>query len=147
MRTFAPCKAFFFCPSVWGGIKRFEHFERGLYFSDNCAFEFVWWFCVQCFVFFRRAELKPSCILSLVVTVTFLHSQRWFIYICRTTFIFVFSQRTVMLTHAREHTCALKTFSELMIEGKQAYSRTLYYFDHFSVAQVIIVRVFSCFHF
>ena len=22
-------------PSVWGGIKRFEHFQRGLYFSDN----------------------------------------------------------------------------------------------------------------
>ena len=26
-------------PSVWGGIKRFEHFQRGEYFSDNCAFE------------------------------------------------------------------------------------------------------------
>ena len=22
-------------PSVWGGIKRFEHFQTGLYFSDN----------------------------------------------------------------------------------------------------------------
>ena len=22
-----------------GGIKRFEHFQRGLYFSDNCAFD------------------------------------------------------------------------------------------------------------
>ena len=22
-------------PSVWGGIKQFEHFQRGLYFSDN----------------------------------------------------------------------------------------------------------------
>ena len=26
-------------PSAWGGIKRFEHFQRGLSFSDNCAFD------------------------------------------------------------------------------------------------------------
>ena len=26
-------------PSVWGGIKRFEHFQRGLYFPDNRAFD------------------------------------------------------------------------------------------------------------
>ena len=65
VRMFAPCKGFFFVfvvvvfsslenyfgfrttnvrvktdhPSVWGGIKRFEHFQRGLYFSDNCAFD------------------------------------------------------------------------------------------------------------
>ena len=26
-------------PSVSGGIKRFEHFQRGLYFSDNCALD------------------------------------------------------------------------------------------------------------
>ena len=64
VRTFAPCKGSFFVfvvvfsslenyfgfrttnvrvktdhPSVWGGIKRFEHFQRGLYFSDNCAFD------------------------------------------------------------------------------------------------------------
>ena len=64
VRTFAPCKGFFFVfvvvfsslenyfgfrttnvrvktdhPSVWGGIKRFEHFQRGLYFSDNCVFD------------------------------------------------------------------------------------------------------------
>ena len=26
-------------PSVCGGIKRFEHFQRGLYFSDNSAFD------------------------------------------------------------------------------------------------------------
>ena len=58
VRTFASCKAFLFDmfaffgrlkitldseqpmlktdhPSVWGGIKQFEHFQRGLYFSDN----------------------------------------------------------------------------------------------------------------
>ena len=66
VRTFAPCKGFVFVfvvvvvfsslekyfgfrttnvrvktdhPSFWGGIKRFEHFQRGLYFSDNCAFD------------------------------------------------------------------------------------------------------------
>ena len=31
-------------PSVWGGIKSFQHFQRGQYFSD-CAFDlFVSWF-------------------------------------------------------------------------------------------------------
>ena len=93
---------------------------------------------------FRRAELKPPCILLLVVTVTFFMPR--FIYLCRTSFILVSSQRSVMLTHAGERTCTLKTFSE--IEGQQAYSRRKDYFDHFSVAQVIIVRVlFPFFHF
>ena len=36
-----------------------------------------------------------------------------FIYLCRTSFILVFSQRTSLLTHASEQTCALKTFAEL----------------------------------
>ena len=40
---------------------------------------------------------------------------------CRTGFIPVFSQRTILLTHASEQTCAFKTSSE--IEGQQAYSR------------------------
>ena len=31
--------------------------------------------CVQYFVFFRRAELKPTCFLLLVVTVSSLHAQ------------------------------------------------------------------------
>ena len=57
--------------SVWGGIKRFQHFQRGLYFSDtDCAFD-LWIDCVQFFAFFRRTELKPACILLLVVTVSF----------------------------------------------------------------------------
>ena len=60
VRTFAPCKAFYLTcllffrrlkitldseqqtltniPSVWGGIKGFEHFLRGEYFSD-CVFD------------------------------------------------------------------------------------------------------------
>ena len=32
---------------------------------ESCLF--VSWFCVQCFAFFRRAELRPACILLLVV--------------------------------------------------------------------------------
>ena len=36
---------------------------------------------------------------------------------CRTSFIPVFSQRTILLTHASEQTCAFKTSSE--IEGQQ----------------------------
>ena len=62
---------------------------------------------------------------------------------CRTSFIPVFSQRTILLTHASEQTCAFKTSSE--IEGQQAYSRRKEYFDPFSVAQVIIVRGFLFF--
>ena len=62
---------------------------------------------------------------------------------CRTSFIPVFSQRTILLTHSSEQTCALKTFSE--IDGQQAFSRRKEYFDPFSVAQVIIVRSFNFF--
>ena len=43
-------------PSVWGGIKGFEHFLRGEYFSDCASDEFMSWF--------RRVELIPACILS-----------------------------------------------------------------------------------
>ena len=48
------------------------------------------------------------------------------------------------LTHASEQPCALLTFKNFLgtLEGQQAYSRRKDYFDHFSVAQVIIVRVF-----
>ena len=45
--------------------------------------------------------------------------------------------------HETEQTFVLKIFSE--IEGKQAYLRRKDYFNHFSVSQVIIVRIF--FHF
>ena len=55
-------------------------------------------------------------------------------YLFRTSFILLFSQRTILLTLASEQTCKLKTFSE--IEGQQAYSRRKDYFDYFSVAQV-----------
>ena len=77
---------------------------------------------------FRRVELKPACILLLVVTVTFLHAQIY--YLCRTSFIFVFSQRSTknhiaVITHQSEQTfCAYQTFSE--IEGQQAYLRSFF---------------------
>ena len=126
---------------MWGGIKRFEHFQRGLYFSDNCVFD-LWVDFVS--------SASPSFAglnMFLVVMVTFFCMPR-FIYLCRTSFILVFNQRTVMLTHAREQTCALKTFSEPGIVGQQAYTRRNDYFDQFSGAQVILVRVFfSFFHF
>ena len=37
--------------------------------------------CVQCFAFHRRAELKPACILLLVVTVTFFTCPDFLIYL------------------------------------------------------------------
>ena len=72
------------------------------------------WLSIQliCFAHFRPAELKPACILLLVVTVTFFYIPRFIYYLCRTIFILLFSQRT-LLTHASEQTCALKTFSEI----------------------------------
>ena len=51
-------------PSVWGGIKDFEHFLRGKCFSDCASDWFMSWF--------RQVELKHACILLLVVTVTFI---------------------------------------------------------------------------
>ena len=84
------------------------------------------------FAFFCQAELKPACILLLVNT--FSHAQIYYLY--RTSFILLFSQRTI---------CTLKTFSE--IEGQQAYLRRKDYFDLFSVAQIIIVIVFFIFNY
>ena len=49
------------------------------------------WFCVQCFAFFHRAELKAACILLLVVTVSFFTCLNFF-YLCRTSFILVLCQ-------------------------------------------------------
>ena len=106
------------------------------------------WFCVQCFAFFRRVELKPACILLLVVMVTF--------FICPDLFTFAepalslssLSQRFVTANACEWTTlCAFKllSFKKFLgtLEGQQAYSRWKDYFDHFSVVQVIIVRVFS----
>ena len=61
------------------------------------------WLSIQliCFAHFRPAELKPACILLLVVTVTFFYIPRFIYYLCRTIFILLFSQWT-LLTHASE---------------------------------------------
>ena len=124
VRTFAPCKAFLFdmfaffsslenyfgfrTTNVKGKTdhsvslrwnKRFEHFQRGEYFSDNCAFE-LW-------VDFRL--LSPGWIKTRLYS--FISSYGYFFYmpgflnlpsLCRTSFIPVFSQRTISLTHASE---------------------------------------------
>ena len=55
-------------PSFCGGIKSFEHFQRGEYFSD-CAFRLI------CELI--SPYLKPACILLLVVTVTFSYMARF----------------------------------------------------------------------
>ena len=86
------------------------------------------------FSFFLRAELKPACVLLLLISKYFFTCPD--LLPLQTSFILLFTQRTI---------CALKTFSG--IGGQQTYSRRKHYFDHFSVAQVIIVRVFSIFNY
>ena len=93
MRTFAPCKGFFLfllfllffrhlkitldseqpmlkeeriIPSVRGGINVLNIFKEASIFLI-----IVHSSCELIFVFYRQAELKPACILLLVVTVTF----------------------------------------------------------------------------
>ena len=103
-------------PSVRGGINVLNIFKEASIFliivHSSCEL------MVLCFAFHRRAELKPACILLLVVTVTFFTCPDFLIYL-----------------HVAE-----PAFSE--IDGQQAFSRRKEYFDPFSVAQVIIVRSF-----
>ena len=135
-------------PSVWGGINVFNIFKEANIFllivHSSCKL-------ILCPVLRLPS---PGWIKTRLYPVIssygyFFYMPRFFDLLsrCRTSFIPVFSQRTILLTHASEQTCALKTFSE--IEGQQAYSRRKEYFDPFSVAQVIIVRgflfFFSCF--
>ena len=70
-----------------------------------------------------------------------------FIYLCRTSFMLVFSQSTVTANAFKwTSLCAFKllSFKNFLgtLDGQQAYSRRKDYFDHFSVAHVTIVRVF-----
>ena len=74
-------------PSVWGGIKSFEHFQRGEYFSD-CSFDlFVTWFRL----------LSPGWIR----TRFFFFISKYF-FTCpgsfpwQTSFILLFSERTIL---------------------------------------------------
>ena len=127
-------------PSIWGGIKRFEHFQRGEYFLMVIVHSIS--FCELILSPVLRL-LSPGWIktrlYSVISSYGYFFNTSGFIYICRTSFILVFSQRTILLTHASEQTCALKTSAEK--KGQQAYSRRKDYFDHFTFALVIIVRV------
>ena len=86
-------------PSVWGGIKSFEHFQRGEYFSD-CALDFI-------FVSWFR-PLSPGWIKNRLYSVylvnTFSHAQIYSL--CRTSFTLLFSQ-------VKEPFVRRKTFSEI----------------------------------
>ena len=74
-------------PSVWGGIKSFEHFQRGEYFFD-CSFDlFVSWFRLL-----SPGWIKTHFFFKLVNT--FSHAQIYSL--CRTSFIPLFSQRTIL---------------------------------------------------
>ena len=127
-------------PSVWGGIKRFAHFQTGLYFSDNGAFD-LW-------VNFVSSASPAFAGLYPVISSYghfFLHAQ---IYLPLQNQLYPCLQSKNRNANACEWTnlCAFKllSFKNFLgtIEGQQAYSRRKDYFDHFSVAQVIIVRVF-----
>ena len=87
---------------------------------------------------FRRFELRPACILLLVVTVTFfpcpdllpLQNQ---LYLC-------LQSKNHIAVHQSEQTWAL-----IKLSRRQKASKLTQ--DHFSVAQVIIVRFFFIFHY
>ena len=159
VRTFAPCKALIFyltsllcfrrlkitldseqpmlkekriIPSVWGGIKGFEHFQRGEYF---------FWLCIRLiYELISPGWIKIRFILLLVVTVTFftcpdlLPSENQ-LYLCLQS-----KNHIAVITHQSEQTCAL-----IKLSRKQRASKPTQ--DHFSVAQVIIVRVVFIFHY
>ena len=86
-------------PSVWGGIKGFEHFLRGQYFSDCASDQFVSWF--------RWVELKPACILLLVITVTFFTCPD-LLPLQNQIYLGLQSKNHIaVITHKSEQTCAL----------------------------------------
>ena len=88
-------------PSVWGGIKSFEHFQRGEYFFD-CSFDlFVSWFRLL-----SPGWIKTHSFFKLVNT--FSHAQIYSL--CRTSFILLFSQRTIL--------CAVKLSRQIPVEGQ-----------------------------
>ena len=102
-------------PSVWGGIKSFEHFQRGEYFFD-CSFDlFVSWFRLL-----SPGWIKAHFFFKLVNT--FSHAQIYSL--CRTSFILLFSQRTIL--------CAVK-----LSRKYRASKLTLEERNHFSVAQIL----------
>ena len=117
-------------PSVWGGIKGFEHFLRGEYFLIVHPIIMSW---------FRRVELKPACILLLVVMVTFFTCPD-LLPLQNQSLSSVKEPYCCLITHQSEQTCALIKFSRKKKASKLSQ-------DHFSIAQVIVVRVFFIFHY
>ena len=88
---------------------------------------------------FRRVELKPACILLLVVTVTFF-TRPDLLPLQNQLYLRLQSKNHIaVITHQSEQTCALIKLSQ-----KQKASKLTQ--DHFSVVQVIVVRVFFIFH-
>ena len=61
-------------------------------------------FCVQCFAFHHRAELKPACILLLIVTVIFVTCLDFLIYlhVAEPALSLSSVKKTILLTHASE---------------------------------------------
>ena len=86
-------------PSVWGGIKSFEHFQRGEYFSD-CALDFIF---VSWFRLLSPGWIKNR-LYSVYLVNTFSHAQIYSL--CRTSFILLFSQ-------VKELFVRRKTFCEI----------------------------------
>ena len=128
-------------PSVWGGINVLNIFKKASIFliivHSSCEL------ILSPVLRFPSPGWIKSPLYSVISSYGYFFYMPRFFNLpsrCRTSFIPVFSQRTILLTHASEQTCALKTFSE--IEGQQAYSRRKEYFDPFSVSQVVIVRSF-----
>ena len=128
MRTFAPCMKtflFIFVVFVFSSLENYfgSRTTNGRVKTNHsvslrlkkkvfniskevcCLFSICELICVQFFVFFRRAELKPTCFLLLVVTVSSLHAQ---IYTLSSV-----KEPYVILRHASDQTCALKNFLEL----------------------------------
>ena len=104
-------------------------------------------FCVHVLRVLSPGWIK-TCLYSVISSYGYFFYMPRFIYLCRTSFILVFSQRTVTANACEWTTlCAFKllSFKKILgtLEGQQAYSTRKDYFDHFSVAQVIIVRGLS----
>ena len=91
-------------PSVWGGIKGFWTFlKRRVFF----------WLCIRLIYELISPGWIKTRLYSVISSYGYFFYMPRFIYLCRTSFILVLCQRTVMLTLASEQTWTLKTSSEL----------------------------------
>ena len=132
VRTFAPCKGFVFVFVV----VIFSSFENYFGFrttnvrvktdhSVSLRWNRTFWTFPKRLVLFLYSIcelilcpvlrlLSPgwikTCLYSVISSYGYFIYMPRFIYFCKTSFILVFSQRTVMLMHATEQTCALLSF-------------------------------------